>query len=244
MATKIVLLLAQSARSVAYVQALSNANVEVNNVIAYGNTSFSLNTKRRIDIKSADLFCPDLTLSLEQSLAVTDWPVWHCNEKALDNQMLLAKLAELNPELIVFSGYGGQIVPKVLLDIAPILHIHSGLLPDFPGSTTIYYQMLAQECCGASAMLLDETIDTGPVLATKTYAMPAKQEDIDYYYDTMIRADLLVEVVANIDKYEINDTSRKATYQATPYFIIHPLLKHIAILSADNHSEQQGQQID
>jgi methionyl-tRNA formyltransferase len=244
MTMKIVFLLAQSARSVAYVQAASKANIEVSNAIVYGNTSFSVTSTRQLYDATTHLFCPDLSLDLPQSLAMTEWPVWQCDSKSLDNEALLAKLNALSPDLIVFSGYGGQIVPKVLLNIAPMLHIHSGLLPEFPGSTTIYYQILEHQRCGASAILLDETIDTGPVLARKSYPIPAHSMDIDYLYDTMIRADLLVDVLRDIEDYPLIKAPKIASSQAAPYFIIHPLLKHIAILSADKQSAKQGSKID
>jgi methionyl-tRNA formyltransferase len=244
MTTKIVFLLAQSARSVAYVQAASRAKINIVCAVMYGDTQLNVTSSRNLDDHSSGLFCPDFTLDLQQSLAMTEWPVWHCDSRLLENETLLDKLKSLTPDLIVYSGYGGQIVPKLLLDIAPILHIHSGLLPDFPGSTTIYYQILEQRSCGASALLLDETIDTGPVLAKKSYPMPTKFMDIDYLYDNMIRADLLVNVLTNIKNYSLVALGNKPTAKAAPYFVIHPLLKHIAILSSDIESGQQGHEID
>lgn len=244
MTIKIVFLLAQSARSVAYVQAATNAKVNISNAVVYGNTQSDISSSRRLYVPSSKLYCPDFTLNLQQSLAMTDWPVWQCNSKLLDNDRLLTKLKSMSPDLIVYSGYGGQIVPKPLLDIAPILHIHSGLLPEFPGSTTIYYQILAQQNCGASALLLDETIDTGPVLAKKLYPLPNYHMDIDYLYDNMIRADLLVDVLTNIKDYSFDTLHARASVERDPYYVIHPLLKHIAILSSDIKSEQKGHEID
>ncbi|NMH59637.1 formyltransferase family protein [Alteromonas ponticola] len=244
MTKKMVLLLAHSARSVAYVQALSNAKISPSAVVVYGNNDIKLSTKRELQHNDGDIFCPDLSLNLTQSLALTEWPVWHCDLRSLDNPALLTKLKELAPDIIVYSGYGGQIVPKRLLDIAPTLHIHSGLLPDFPGSTTIYYQMLSQKCCGASAILLDETIDTGPVIAKKTYPSPPKQLDIDYLYDTMIRADLLVEVLRKRDISNLHDDAMIQSSNRTPYYIIHPLLKHLAILWSDHEAVKEGSKVD
>lgn len=244
MTTKIVFLLAQSARSVAYVQAACKAKLNISSVIVYGNTQINVTSSRDLHASSNTLFCPDFDLDLQQSLAMTDWPVWQCDSKLLDDDTLLAKLNSLSPDLIVYSGYGGQIVPKPLLNIAPILHIHSGLLPEFPGSTTIYYQILDQQRCGASALLLDETIDTGPVLATKSYPLPTYRMDIDYLYDNMIRADLLIDVLTNIEDYSLLTMRKKPSAKTQPYFVIHPLLKHIAILSSDIKSAQQGHKID
>lgn len=244
MTTKVVFLLAQSARSVAYIQAASHAKVDIASVVLYGNGQINISSSRNLYEPSSSLFCPDFALDLQQSLAMTDWPVWQCDSKLLDNESLLNKLETLSPDLIVYSGYGGQIVPKPLLDIAPILHIHSGLLPEFPGSTTIYYQILVQQSCGASAILLDETIDTGPVLAQKVYPLPNCHMDIDYLYDNMIRADLLVEVLTNIQDYSLDTEHARPCVESAPYYVIHPLLKHIAILSSDIKSEQQRHEID
>ncbi|MEH7525820.1 hypothetical protein V7149_21500, partial [Bacillus sp. JJ1503] len=85
---------------------------------------------------------------------------------------------------------------------------------------------------GASAIFLNERIDEGPVLAKKMYDVPINIPDVDYIYDPYIRADLLVEVLSRYKKmgtFQIEET--KNPYEGETYFIIHPVLKHIAILS-------------
>lgn len=244
MTPKVVLLLAHTARSIAYVQALSVSGFEVSGVILYGEDNKTLKSARSLQCVNSGLFCPDLSKSLKQSLAMAEWPIRQSQSKELDHEVLFTQLSDFSPDLIVFSGYGGQIVPSSLLKIAPMLHIHSGELPEFPGSTTIYYQLLTNQKCGASAILLDENIDTGPVLATKSYSPPPYNMDIDYLYDTMIRADLLVQVLTNIERYKITELVKNEHAKSSPYYIIHPLLKHIAILSSDAKSKQQGNNSD
>ena len=111
------------------------------------------------------------------------------------------------------------------------LHVHSGSLPNYRGSTTIYYSIINVNKCFATAIFLNEKIDTGDVILTKEYEVPDKATNIDYYFDSIIRADLLLDV---IDKYV---KTRKIVFEpqesinGETYFIIHPVLKHIALLS-------------
>jgi methionyl-tRNA formyltransferase len=245
MTTKIILLLSKTVRSVAYVQALNNARIQVAEVVLYGDEQQAdIHSERSTNPPASDIFCPDISLDLDSSLSETNWPLSRCKPKELDNAELICVVENLSADLIVYSGYPGQIVPKTLLDVAPVIHIHSGWLPDFPGSTTIYYQILQQQRCGASAILLNETIDSGPILTTKHYPLPAPLTDIDYLYDNMIRADLLVEVLANIDKYFDSKKKSSQNEQILPYYIIHPLLKNIAILSSDNSVGEEGHCFD
>ena len=78
---------------------------------------------------------------------------------------------------------------------------------------------------------MNKKIDAGDVILTKTYNKPEKGIDVDYYYDSSIRSDLLVDVIEKyIKKGEITSEKQESNYGET-YFIIHPVLKHIALLS-------------
>ncbi|EIM17042.1 formyltransferase family protein [Pseudomonas chlororaphis] len=236
---RLLILCARTPRSVAYLQGMAAAGIEPDAVMVYGQGGGALQTTRELQVQPlAGLFCPDLSQDIDTCLATLGWPHEVCPAQALDDPQLLALIARQAPDLLVYSGYGGQLVPAALLSRYPVLHIHSGWLPDYRGSTTLYYQIIEQRECAASALLLDEQIDTGPVLARKAYPLPPPGMDVDYLYDNAIRADLLVQVLSHWRR-EGAQALRPLPAEAEkpPYFIIHPLLKHLALLAVDKHED-------
>jgi methionyl-tRNA formyltransferase len=80
---------------------------------------------------------------------------------------VVAELADFKPDAIVVAAYG-QILPKKVLEIPKYgcINIHPSLLPRHRGASPVASAILAgDEFTGASIMLMDEGLDTGPVLA-------------------------------------------------------------------------------
>jgi methionyl-tRNA formyltransferase len=232
---KVLLLCGHTARSVSYIQALSEANIKPDSIIIYGPQKDKPRSVRSLSkVTEGELFSANLNLDVFQSLKQADWQYSLTPTQSLSDPVLLALIEQADPDLIIYSGYGGQLVPGSLLCDYPVLHIHSGWLPDYRGSTTLYYQIIDQNTCAASAIFLDEQIDTGGIVARKYYPIPLAGMDVDYLYDNMIRADLLVEVLkcwqVPVEQWKVTPQ----TQDSLPYFIIHPLLKHLALLSVDN----------
>lgn len=238
--SRLIILCARTARSLAYLQGLAAAGIHPDSVLVYGQAGAPLQSQRNLGVQPLpEVFCPDLSLDIDSCLAQLNWPCEVSTAHSLDDPALLASLERLSPDLLVYSGYGGQLVPPALLSRYPVLHIHSGWLPDYRGSTTLYYQIIEQRECAASALLLDEKIDTGPVVARKRYPMPPPGIDVDYLYDNAIRADLLVTVLTQWRQDPTSLQPLPAEPEQPPYFIIHPLLKHLALLAVDNQEEAQ-----
>jgi len=232
-----VLLAAETPRTNAYVQALAKNGIQVKGAVLFGEKSSGKPGQTQLvperNWPDAPVFLPDLAVPLTESLdLVSDTVITvvaaHVNEPSINEA-----LRQFNPGLIVYSGYGSQIVGNHLLSSGiPMLHLHSGWLPEFRGSTTTYFHLLVTGDCGVSALLFDKDIDTGPVLARKKYPPPPPDVDIDYLYDSAIRADLLVKVLDYYGKnQELPERSHQHQDEGNTYFIIHPVLKHIAISS-------------
>lgn len=86
---------------------------------------------------------------------------------------LLVHLKGARVELIVLAGYM-RIVGKTLLQAYPhrIINIHPSLLPMYPGRQGILDAFMDKvEQTGVTVHLVDEGVDTGPILAQKTVAI-------------------------------------------------------------------------
>jgi len=78
-----------------------------------------------------------------------------------------AELRELAPDVIVVAAFG-QILPPEMLAIPShsCLNVHASLLPRYRGAAPIAAAILAGEKqTGVTLMLMDEGMDTGPILA-------------------------------------------------------------------------------
>jgi len=156
------------------------------------------------------------------------------NANDINDDRILDAVKRREERFFVFTG--GGIIGKRLLSIGKeFIHLHPGIVPGYRGSTCIYYSIIEEGKCSATAFLMRDKVDTGPVIARKMYEMPRVREEewasIDYVYDPEIRSDLLVDVARNYVenggnlKQEAQDPNKGETYH-----IIHPVLKHLAIL--------------
>lgn len=140
-------------------------------------------------------------------------------------------IARSAPSVLIYSGYGGALLRRELLACGKqFLHVHGGYLPDFKGSTTNYYSLLAENALGASALFLTAEIDSGPVLFRRRFPPPCERTEIDHRYDAAARARVLIDTLqayrANGEwRFDLPDNRGGSTY-----YIIHPVLKHLAIL--------------
>ena len=78
-----------------------------------------------------------------------------------------AELAALQPDLVIVAAYG-KLLPKPILDLAPLgcLNIHPSLLPRHRGPSPVATTILnGDKVTGVTIMLLDEGMDTGPLIA-------------------------------------------------------------------------------
>lgn len=134
----------------------------------------------------------------------------------------LAQIAAWLPDVIVVVAYG-QFLSKRLLDIPTLgcINIHLSLLPKFRGASPIHAALLAGEReTGASAMLMDEGMDSGPVLMTaKT---PIYDDDtLETLHDRLaaLGAELLVKVLPLWAYFKVKPVPQDPRLVSTAYKI-------------------------
>lgn len=231
----VLFLAAYTDRSRAYAQAMAAAGLSPDRVLLFGDPGDDDPPKVAAgpQPETGDLFIPDLDVPLGKTCAKAGWNVERCYPDDINDANLSRLLIELRPALVIYSGYGGQLVGAEVLDLGfDFLHLHAGWLPDYRGSTTIYYSWLKEGRCGVSALILDKEIDSGPIIARRQYPLPPRGMDVDRYYDNMIRADLLVNVLRDFAAVGFLPRIPNEGGGLT-YYVIHPVLKHLALLSLE-----------
>lgn len=87
----------------------------------------------------------------------------------LKDPQFIETIKQFSPDLIVVCAYG-KILPKELLEIPKFgcWNIHASLLPKYRGASPINWAILEGEReTGVTIMLMDEGLDTGPILLQK-----------------------------------------------------------------------------
>jgi methionyl-tRNA formyltransferase len=82
-------------------------------------------------------------------------------------------LEVFRPDFVVVVAFG-QILPKWLLDLPSLgpVNVHASLLPLYRGAAPISHAIMNGDTrSGVTTMLMDETLDTGPILLQRAFAV-------------------------------------------------------------------------
>jgi len=150
----------------------------------------------------------------------------------INHPSVVTMIARNAPSVLIYSGYGGALLRKdVLATGKRFLHVHGGYLPDFKGSTTNYFSLLSEDALGASSIFLTAQIDSGPVITRRRFPPPAGRTLIDHIYDSAARARVLVDTLQAYRRHGGWVFELPENVGGDTYYIIHPVLKHLAILA-------------
>lgn len=146
------------------------------------------------------------------------WGIPVMQPPSLKKEEVVVSLRELEPQVIVVAAYG-QILPPEVLAIPPFgcLNVHASLLPKCRGASPVAGALLAgEEETGITIMLMDEGMDTGPILAQAGLPI-ALEDNRGSLTEKLARlgADLLLETLPRWLKGEIVPQPQeddKATY--------------------------------
>ena len=115
----------------------------------------------------------------------------------------LARIAALNPELIITCGFS-VILKKPLLALPSIgcINVHSSLLPAHRGPTPFTQTvLLGEETAGMTVHLTDEGIDTGDMLAQDSFEVEPQDTGLTVYRKgAAVAREMIVEVVERIER--------------------------------------------
>lgn len=141
-------------------------------------------------------------------------------------------------DFFIFSG-GGILRKEMLSSGKKFLHVHPGRLPDFRGSTCFYYSIIAESDVSATAFFLADGIDKGNIVCRKSFGLP-QTTDIDNFFDNHARAETLVQAVKGFAEKGFFAETPQDTQKGETFFVIHPLLKHLAIMLVEKNRRPES----
>lgn len=98
-------------------------------------------------------------------------------EKIRNNEEFRAQLEAVRPDAIIVVAYG-RIIPPWMLTFPRLgcINLHASLLPKYRGAAPIQWAVaMGEQITGNTTMLLEEGLDTGPILMQRTHAIGPKQ---------------------------------------------------------------------
>jgi len=198
---KIGLILSSSKRSRLYYNKIKNIkNVKITNIIYYGNKIIKF---KKEDFQKTYFF-----------------------SNRLINPKIARLIKSLKEKNFVISPMPGEIIKdKILLKKKNLIHFHPGNLPNFKGSTVLYYTTLFKKKIFCTGFFLKTKIDEGKILIKKSFIFPKikKLKQLDNF-DNYIRSETLIDFFKKPKK-----NIKKIKSKNIGYFIIHPILRSIVI---------------
>jgi methionyl-tRNA formyltransferase len=104
-------------------------------------------------------------------------------EKIRNNQEFRAQLEAIRPDAIVIVAYG-RIIPPWMLALPPLgcINLHASLLPRYRGAAPIQWAIaMGENATGNTTMLLEEGLDTGPILLQQARAIDPEETAIKLF---------------------------------------------------------------
>jgi methionyl-tRNA formyltransferase len=123
-------------------------------------------------------------------------------EKIKNNAEFRARLEAISPDAIVVVAYG-RIIPAWMLALPRLgcINLHASLLPRYRGAAPIQWAVaMGETVTGNTTMLLEEGLDTGPILLQQQIAIRPEQTAVDLF-DVLAEAGapLMVDTLAGLE---------------------------------------------
>ncbi|MFY9174492.1 MAG: formyltransferase family protein [Peptococcia bacterium] len=248
------ILLVNTNRSKAYIQSLIRKGYIPKSAIVLQDNTYVLPEQDEVDVvynkatkQSLVRKIKGLDLSFDEKehviTTLKNNNIEYCiaNTLNVNSPEVINYVKDCPTKYIIYSGPGGAILRKEILGQGKkFIHVHPGWLPDYKGSTTFYYSMLIEDSIACSVIFLEEKIDSGPILFRKSFELPEDASiDYDLVLDPIIRTSTLIDFMQNIGDV-IPAEEGYLNNNGDVFYIIHPVLKHLAILSQRSKEKKEN----
>jgi methionyl-tRNA formyltransferase len=124
-------------------------------------------------------------------------------EKIRNNEELQLQLHKLVPDVIVVVAYG-RIIPPWMLTLPRFgnVNVHASLLPKYRGAAPIQWALAnGEKETGVTTMLLEEGLDTGPILQQRTLQISEEETAVELSPRlAQLGAELLIETLRGLEQ--------------------------------------------
>jgi len=155
----------------------------------------------RVIAVGADRDADGLLFAEERGIPTFTVPFASFPDRAAWGDELAAAIAAWEPDLVVLSGFMRLLPPRAVQAFAPrIVNTHPAYLPEFPGAHAVRDAIAAgATSSGASIIVVDTGVDTGPVLAQERVpVVPGDTEHTLHERIKVVERRLLVNTVRAI----------------------------------------------
>jgi methionyl-tRNA formyltransferase len=104
-------------------------------------------------------------------------------EKIRNNAEFRAQVESIAPDAIVVVAYG-RLIPLWMLELPRLgcINLHASLLPRYRGAAPIQWAVaMGNAFTGNTTMLLEEGLDTGPILLQQTHTIEPQQTAVELF---------------------------------------------------------------
>ena len=199
------LILSETPRSLKYLEQIIKHKIKISKIILYSKKFgkvFEFIKKKKID-----------------NLLI------YCKSNNINSHIITRNLESDKTKINVISTYAGEIVNNSSLLKKKLIHCHPGDLPEFKGSTTIYYSMIIKKKICVTIFIMSRKIDEGKILYKKYFNSPKNLNDIENSFDNIIRASALIEYLKNQRIINVSNKRNKIL----PYYIAHPIIRQLVL---------------
>jgi len=224
---KVGIILTPDNRSKSYIQKIIKEKIKLEEIIFMNKKSSEQHYSAKV-IDESKRCGFDISEPVSETLKKQQLDYVEFNFVDINHPQLIKFLEKSKTNYFIYTG-GGILKNPVLRTGSKFIHFHPGIVPKYRGSTCFYYSIINDDKCGVTAYFMDEKLDTGDIIFQKNFPKP-ENEFIDEVYDSHIRSETLLEVIKN-NLIGNKNLKKQNPSEGENYFIIHPVLKHIAILS-------------
>lgn len=146
----------------------------------------------------SDVDAPGLSAASQRGIPTFKVPLERGADRDAWGERLIEAIDAHTPDLVILSGFMRLVPSNVVNRYSPNLwNTHPAYLPEFPGAHAVRDAMAAGvNETGASVIVVDDGVDTGPILAQRRVAIhPGDTEDVVHERIKEVERELLFGLV-------------------------------------------------
>lgn len=140
-------------------------------------------------------------------------------ERVKNNDEIIEKIKELEPDIICVVAYG-KILPKEILEIPQLgcINLHGSILPKYRGAAPIQWAILNGDTkTGVTTIYMNEGMDAGDIILTKEVTIREDETTGELWNKlSKIGAELLLETIEKIENGTAPRIKQSSDYTLAP----------------------------